>query len=131
MWIDNGGGTDIHDNWTEMPLVDQVAICRAGACGTQILKVLAPSWMAHKDVEKVVSEVLAGLPHSVAEEHIRRGGIRAYQFLEANRALLNAVADTLEQAGTLDAVEFSRLAAKYGAKPFVPLSQSDPANSQR
>jgi hypothetical protein len=47
--------------------------------------------MAHKDVEKVVSEVLAGLPHSVAEEHIRRGGVRAYQFLEANQALLKVL----------------------------------------
>src|SRR5439155_3338857 len=82
---------------------------RAGACGTQILKVLAPSWMAHKDVEKVVSEVLAGLPRSVAEEHIRRGGVRAYQFLEANQALLKVVANTLEQAGTLDGAEFSPL----------------------
>jgi hypothetical protein len=47
--------------------------------------------MAHKDVEKVVSEVLAGLPYSVAEEHIRRGGVRAYQFLEANQALLKVL----------------------------------------
>ena len=130
MWIDTGGGTEI-GNWTELSLTDQVALHRAGACGTQILKVLAPSWMAHKDVEKVVSEVLAGLPYSVAEEHIRRGGVRAYQFLEANQALLKVVANTLEQAGTLDGAEFSALAAEYGAKPFAALSQSDSAHSHR
>src|SRR5436305_13625499 len=60
MWIDSGGGTEI-GNTTALPLTDQVAVCRAGACATAMLGVHAPEWLAREDQKKVLCEILTGL----------------------------------------------------------------------
>ena len=120
MWIEGDGG-GISIDATGLSWTDQVAVCRAGACGTEILGIFAPSWMARRDQKEVMCKILVGLSDREVEDRLRRGGVRAYQFLEANRTLLKKVADALEQAGTLDGAEFSRLAAKYGATPFAPV----------
>jgi hypothetical protein len=59
-----------------------------------MLAIPAPGWMATEDRKKVF-QLLAGLPDRECEDHIERGGERAYELLEANEAMLRAVADSL------------------------------------
>jgi peptidase M50B-like protein len=118
VWIDSGGGTEVR-NTKALPLIDQVAIGRAGAYATELLGIPAPPWMARKDREKVLFEILTGLPHDEGVYHVQQGGDRAYDLLEANKTMLTRLADVLEQAGTLDHAEIMKIANEYGEKVFT------------
>jgi hypothetical protein len=72
--------------------------------------------MARADQKNVLCEILAGLPDDECVYHVQQGGDRAYDLLEANKTMLTRVANSLEQAGTLDHIKFMKIAKEYGEK---------------
>jgi hypothetical protein len=114
--IDDIGNGDTETTGEDhLPIADQVAIHRAGQQATIMLAVEAPTHMAGRDRERVT-----GLLNRLAVEDQHRilesGRRRARDLLKMNIATLTAVAAELEQAGSIDAAAFLKIAQASSAE---------------
>jgi peptidase M50B-like protein len=111
LWIDDSGngGTETTAE-DHLPIVDQIAIHRAGQQATIMLAVEAPTHLAGRDRERVVA--LINRLHFEDQHRLLDGGRRrACDLLAVSRPLLVAVAEELEQAGSMDAAAFEKIVA--------------------
>ena len=117
LWIDDNGygGTDTTGE-SQLPLVDQIAIFRAGQEATIMLGVRAPTHMAQRD-RACVGGLISRLPGDEQERLLELGCRRARDLLARNRAVLSALAAELEQAGS----------GSVDAATFLKITQASPA----
>jgi hypothetical protein len=109
LWIDDNGcgGADTAGE-SQLSLVDQIAICRAGQEATIILRTEAPPHMAQRDRACVLA-LISRLSDDEQDRMLDLGRRHARDLLARNGAILRALAVELEQAGSVDDATFLKI----------------------
>jgi hypothetical protein len=106
---DESGTTDIPSSpLSQLPLIDQVAVCYAGVVAQDIWQLVPEHLAEYTDVDKFF-RLVKDLSDEDRDAIHKAGCDRANELLLANKALVEIVAQTLVQQGYLTASEFKHL----------------------